>query len=523
MPVEVVIPSLGMTMEEGTITQWLKHEGDHVEKEEPLFILETDKVSLEVEASIAGTLAKILAPTGTPLPVGKVVALILAKGESPECLGPADERTQTFAGAAAHAAPSSPVVPTAVADVRGERLFASPLARRVARELNVDLAGLVGTGPSGRIVEADVRHAAAKVAVGKIAAATVATANVAHPIPGSATQTGPAPEPAVALNRYRRITATRMAESARTIPSVTLFMQVEMDEVVRFYQQLKKHFAERDGTVLAWDAVFIKAVAMALRACPYANAQWAETGIRLLSDIHIGFAVALDEGLVVPVVRNADQKSLVQVARSVNWLAAAARESKLGPDDVGGATFTITNLGKYDVMAFTPIINPPEAGILGIQFFCAQQAIRHILEHGREQRRRSPEAPWSGGSIVNISSVHAFAGVPGHSIYAGTKGAINAFTRELAVELCPAHVRVNVLAPGPIEVPRYWKLFEDYTREAGNALTPWKRIGLPADVAYAAAFLISDAAEYITGQVIYLDGGMTAKLSLPVQPPRTER
>ncbi|MCL5045232.1 MAG: glucose 1-dehydrogenase [Actinobacteria bacterium] len=194
---------------------------------------------------------------------------------------------------------------------------------------------------------------------------------------------------------------------------------------------------------------------------------------------------------------------------------------------LGGLDALVNNAGVTATLDFLDVTEEQFNRIYNInirgQFFCAQQAIRHILEHGREQRRRSPEASWSGGSIVNISSVHAFAGVPGHSIYAGAKGAINAFTRELAVELCPAHVRVNVLAPGPIEVPRYWKLFEDYTREAGNALTPWKRIGLPADVAYAAAFLISDAAEYITGQVIYLDGGMTAKLSLPVQPPRTER
>lgn len=157
------------------------------------------------------------------------------------------------------------------------------------------------------------------------------------------------------------------------------------------------------------------------------------------------------------------------------------------------------------------------------QFFCAQQAVPHMIERGRELQRRSPGLPWAGGSIVNISSVHARAGVPGHSVYAGTKGAINAFTRELAVELCPVHIRANVIAPGSIEVASYWKVDPDYSREKGNTFVPWGRIGLPEDVAYAAAYLLSDAAEFLTGQVIYLDGGLTAKMALPIQPPRGER
>jgi NAD(P)-dependent dehydrogenase (short-subunit alcohol dehydrogenase family) len=151
------------------------------------------------------------------------------------------------------------------------------------------------------------------------------------------------------------------------------------------------------------------------------------------------------------------------------------------------------------------------------QFFCSQQAVRHMLERGRELQQRDPETYWAGGSIVNISSVHATLGCPGHAVYAGTKGAINAFTRELAVELLPVHIRANVLAPGTIEVPSYWRKSPGYTREAGDKIVPWGRVGLPEDVGYLAAYLISDGSEFMTGSVLYFDGGLTAKMALPEQ------
>jgi NAD(P)-dependent dehydrogenase (short-subunit alcohol dehydrogenase family) len=156
------------------------------------------------------------------------------------------------------------------------------------------------------------------------------------------------------------------------------------------------------------------------------------------------------------------------------------------------------------------------------QFFCAQQAVRHMLERGKWLQTTYPDAPWPGGSIVNISSVHATAGCPGHSVYAGTKGAINAWSRELAVELCPAHIRVNVLAPGTIEVPSYWRKSPGYTREAANAMVPWGRVGLPEEVGILAAYLVSDASEFMTGSVLYFDGGLTAKMALLEQPPQSE-
>ena len=163
-----------------------------------------------------------------------------------------------------------------------------------------------------------------------------------------------------------------------------------------------------------------------------------------------------------------------------------------------------------------------EVNIRG-QFFTCQQAVPYMVERGQELRTRFPDRPWAGGSIVNMSSVHGAAGFFGHSVYAGTKGAINAFGRELAVEMCYKHIRVNVLAPGSIEVDSYFKSDPNYTREMGNSMVPWGRVGLPEDVGYLAAYLMSDAAEFMTGHVLYFDGGLTAKMAIDYKPPEGAR
>ena len=157
------------------------------------------------------------------------------------------------------------------------------------------------------------------------------------------------------------------------------------------------------------------------------------------------------------------------------------------------------------------------------QYFCCQRAVGYMIERGKQMRRLFPEKPWAGGSLVNMSSVHGVAGFVGHSVYAGTKGAINAFSRELAVELCPAHIRVNVVAPGSIEVPSYFTNDPNYTHELGNSMVPWGRVGVPEDIGYLAAYLMSDASEFMTGHVLYIDGGLTAKMAIPYTPPQGER
>jgi len=194
---------------------------------------------------------------------------------------------------------------------------------------------------------------------------------------------------------------------------------------------------------------------------------------------------------------------------------------------LGGLDGLVSNAGVTATIKFLDMTEEKFDRIFNLnirgEYFCAQQAVRHMLKRGKELRRLHPERTWAGASIVNTSSVHGFVGCPGHSAYAGTKGAINAFSRELAVELCPSHIRVNVIAPGTIEVPSYFTLDPEYTREAGNVIVPWGRVGLPADVGYLAAYLLSDASEFMTGQVLYFDGGLTAKMALPFQPKEGER
>lgn len=185
---------------------------------------------------------------------------------------------------------------------------------------------------------------------------------------------------------------------------------------------------------------------------------------------------------------------------------------------LGGLDGVISNAGVTNVVNFMDVTEEHFNFIYNLnirgQYFVAQQAVKHILARGEELRRRFPERPWAGGTITNVSSVHGMVGYPGHSVYAGTKGAINAFSRELAVELCPQHIRVNVIAPGTIEVPNYFVLYPGYNRDSGNQLVPWGRVGLPEDVGRLAVYLLSDASEFMTGHVLYFDGGLTAKMAL---------
>jgi glucose 1-dehydrogenase/3-oxoacyl-[acyl-carrier protein] reductase len=194
---------------------------------------------------------------------------------------------------------------------------------------------------------------------------------------------------------------------------------------------------------------------------------------------------------------------------------------------LGGLDGLVNNAGitaSYDFLEITPEQFDRLYHVnIRSHFFCAQRAAPYMMERGRTHAQRHPDRPWAGGSIVNISSVHGAVGYSGHSIYAGTKGAINAFSRELAIELTAKHIRVNVLAPGSIEVPSYFGGGSKYTRELGDSLVPWGRVGLPVDVGYAVSYMLSDAAEFLTGQVIYLDGGLTAKMALPYRPPSGER
>ncbi len=435
MPHQVIMPTLGLTMEEGTITEWLKQEGDQVAKEEPLFVVETDKSAVEVGAPASGTLARIIVQIGQTVPVSTPIAVIAQPGESVEDAVPAPPGTAPILGAAARSAaeqagpgvpgtlsPSSeaglrPAAPRIGAVPGGERLKVSPRARMVAQQLGVDVATISGSGPEGRIVERDVRAAAATPALTAPAAAqriivsplarrlaaeygvdlaeikgtgpnrritekdvtAFAQSRTAAPVAAPA---APAVAPDLAapvaaagfepLNRVRRITAERMAASARSVASVTLLMEVDMTEAVRFRGQLAAEFERRHGARLAYDAMIAKAAAIALAEHPHVNAQWQEAadgqpaGLRLQSQINVGVAVQAEQGLLVVVVRDVDQKPLHQVNSELLAMVEQGRQNRLGPDELSGGTFTITNLGGYGVEAFTPIVNPPESAILGV-------------------------------------------------------------------------------------------------------------------------------------------------------------
>jgi pyruvate dehydrogenase E2 component (dihydrolipoamide acetyltransferase) len=289
------------------------------------------------------------------------------------------ERDVRAVAAGASAVPSAATAPAAP-----ERIFASPLARKLAAEHGLDLAGLVGSGPNGRIVERDVQAAIAARPVAVPSAPPATVPATAAPTP-SATPPASAPGEPVPLNRLRRVTAERMAASARSVARVTLFMTVDMSEAVRFRTQLAPEFERRFGNRLGYDAMLAKAAAQALRDHPELNAQWAEGAVRSLQQINIGTAVALDEGLLVVVVRDVDAKPLHQVQGELNALVEKARAGRFGPDDVTGASFTITNLGAYGVEAFTPIVNLPEAGILGVGQIARQPAVVENQVVPREQ------------------------------------------------------------------------------------------------------------------------------------------
>ncbi len=342
MPKEVVIPVMGLTMEAGTIVEWLKTQGDVVEKDEPLFLLQTDKAIVEVPCPASGVLSNILLPSDQMAAVGTVAAMIALP----------DEPYPVTSSVAASsdpvpepAAPGQSVTSTELAAGRESvgHGRSSPAARRLARERGIDLAQVRGTGPQGRILTKDVETAAA---------APSRHPRKSHEVPGQGVS--------------RRPTAEKMVQAWQAAPMVTLFGAVTMDAAYQLYVQVKSTWQEDQGIDLKWDAVMIKAVALALRRHGALNAKWVDENIVLASDVNVGFAVQADTGLLTPVVHAADGLTLIEVAREVGRLIEGARAGRLRATDLTGETFTITNLGGYGVSAFTPIINLPCAAILGI-------------------------------------------------------------------------------------------------------------------------------------------------------------
>ena len=375
---EIVLPQWGMGMEEGTIIKWLKREGDKVEEGEPLAEIETSKISSEIEAPASGVPAYIIASEGETVRIGAVMAILADPGEKVE--------RPTVAKPEPEVKPE-PVSGAKVVTTRSEPgVQVTPTARRLARQWDVDLGQVEGTGPGGRITEADVRMvfeapgSRPQVQVVPTARRLATEQGIdLHQVPGSgpggrilvedveravAAKAGSAGR-GVPLSGIRKVIAERMLESVQTMAQVTLTTEADFTEAVLLMKELVSRWRARRLRPLPQDLV-IMATARALKEHPKVNALLVDDEVRVLDEVNIGVATTTPDGLLVPVIKKAGEKSLDQIAQEVRELAGKTRDSRLLPKDLADASFTITNLGSYGVDAFTPIINPPQVAILGV-------------------------------------------------------------------------------------------------------------------------------------------------------------
>jgi pyruvate dehydrogenase E2 component (dihydrolipoyllysine-residue acetyltransferase) len=382
----VEMPKMGDTMEEGKILRWIKHEGDAVKKGESLAEVETDKVNIEIEAFASGVLRKILVPEGKSAPIGSGIALIGAADEPlPEGLSgganagaKTEAKTDTNAGATNRVPSTAGVIdmPAANNAGTGGRIFISPLARRFAEERSIDYAQIRGTGPNGRIIKLDVEAALAQAqpAQGTRAAQAPPPVTTAAPAPTYVPVEEPAPAAIdmgevveIPLTAMRRTIARRLSQSMQTAPHFYVTSVIDTGKLAELRKQINAYAASDPSPVkVSFNDLIIKAVARALLKMPQVNVSFAEDTLLQKKQVHIGMAVALEQGLIVPVIHNAARLGILDLARESQRLAEAARTGKLRPDDLTGGTFTVSNLGMFDVDSFTAVINPPESAILAV-------------------------------------------------------------------------------------------------------------------------------------------------------------
>ncbi len=381
MPIEILMPALSPTMTEGNVTKWLKKEGDEVHSGDVLAEIETDKATMEFEAVDDGRLGKILVPEGAEgIKVNQPIAVLLGEGEDPSALDKLAEKPAAPVGAApavepprvADPRPAAQPVPATGGNGKG-RIFASPLARRMAQQAGLDLAAITGSGPQGRIVKADI-----EAALSAEPPAAAPARPMAQPQP--APPATPAPSPALSKDRVlalagnpayterpltamRRVIARRLTESKQTVPHFYLSIDCEIDELLKFRAELN---GKSDVYRISVNDFVVRAAALALRQVPAANASWSDEAILLWDTVDIAVAVALEDGLITPIVKNADRKGLATIANETKDLAARARAGKLKLEEFQGGTFSISNLGMFGVRDFAAVINPPQGGILAV-------------------------------------------------------------------------------------------------------------------------------------------------------------
>jgi len=354
MATTVIMPKLGLTMTEGTIERWLKQEGDRVEKGEPLVEIITEKINFQYESPASGILRKILHHEGETVPVTTPIAIIAEEGEAVaevEMVKPE--------------VPAEGPLPAAVQRESKEpskRIFVSPIARKMAQEKGINLSFIKGSGPMGRIIKMDVLKAAEK---------------------GVAPPTQRPSEKLIPLKGIRRVIAKRMTESFQNIPHFYLSLEIDMTSCLALHEQLRAEVEKRTQLRLTLTDILVKVAASALKVHPIINSRIEGNQIHLIEEINIGVAIALEDGLIVPVIHHADQKSLTEIASTLRDLTQKAKEGKLSLEEVGGGTFTLSNMGMLGIDKFNAIINPPECSILGVG-----RTVEKPVFHGGEIRVR---------------------------------------------------------------------------------------------------------------------------------------
>lgn len=356
MATEVRMPQLGLTMEEGTISKWLKQEGDKVNVGDVLVEITTDKLSNEIESEAEGVLLKIVAQEGEDIPVKGLIAII---GEEGEKIDLSEDSAPEETEEVKEETPEKSEVPKESSAAKTGRIKASPLAKKTAIDLGISLDGLTGSGPGGRIRQKDVLEADENR---KSKMATQKAESFQKPAEISAVQVENS-DIVTPLTNMRKVIGSRMQANKQVAPHVTLTTEVNVDKTVELRSKLN---AKNTDVRFSYTDILVKMTAAALRKYPIMNSSITEDSFIIHDKINIGVAVALDEGLIVPVVRDADRKGLKAITAETKDLIAKARANTLLPDEMSGATFTISNLGGYDINGFTPIINLPESAILGV-------------------------------------------------------------------------------------------------------------------------------------------------------------
>jgi pyruvate dehydrogenase E2 component (dihydrolipoyllysine-residue acetyltransferase) len=395
MPIEIRMPALSPTMTEGNLARWLKKEGDEVHAGDVIAEIETDKATMEYEAADEGRIGKIIVPEGAQgIKVNQPIAVLLEEGEDPKALEnfaasspPSGNGQQATASAAPPSGvapkteppPAPPAQPASAPATHSApqangagRIFASPLARRMAQQAGLDLAAIRGSGPNGRVIKADIDKALA--APGAATARAPIAAPAATPAVASAPSmpvfakaqvlalAGNPPYHEKPHSSMRRVIARRLTESKQTVPHFYLSVDCTIDELLK----IRKELNGKSDTRISVNDFVIRAAALALRQVPAANASWSDDAILLWERVDIAVAVALDDGLITPIIKGADQKGLAQIAKESKDLAERARTGKLKLEEFQGGTFSISNLGMYGVREFAAVINPPQGGILAV-------------------------------------------------------------------------------------------------------------------------------------------------------------